>query len=810
MFSLGCLHQYRRLAKKYHPDKNQGKAAKSKFLRIQEAYEVLSDEGKMQEWERAQMGGGMGFGGHGWGGGRGGGATYYDPFTGTFRFAGGGGGGGHRQQQQQHWQRQRQQQQQQQQQQRQPPQPPPLQFHSELWDFDTLLEQVRGRRAKPLAVILFVDKPQNLRGRQKRIENTREWVKSFEAVAVNLKKMEIDAAHVDVSGISDLVRQRVLPHVVHDTGMSPHLFRSQSAWEEHLPTVAVYSPDCHELKCGAILRPRKTFSGLREVTKKQIESHIADKTYLPELEFVTAAGLKEMAESLRRWETLVVAVSKNAGGSSLVLRHVNKMSGSHIRIVKAVYRKSDADFWSSYARVKSAPSVVFFTDGQAEPASHLTEMKILKDVDAFMEAIVEKSKARVPSLHTSTAQSHFRRCAAPRICILALGQLGHSGGALESLLGGLFRALDSSKSRGAGPDDRLTLEKRHSDFYKMWKSGRYKMGWVNSGTQKKFLKHLNVKVPAGRVAVIALQTSQKPPDFSVTHRSEVVMLPGHSAALLLQAIDGLKLDVEMGGNALRHLEDISPPAGEAFSQKVEAGRRWAKSVAGPLLDDVLEFVFENGPLLATMAVVVGFTLLPYLWVYIVADEEKEDEQIQRDLDAAMRAEVAKVRTSRRGDVLTLDSGSELGSRGLFLAVLILPPELDASSVETVDSVEAVEGIRAHAVKTAASLAGAFRTERRLQFALLDLGLQPTWQGLADRLARAALEKYPEDAAEDEAAAPPLGATLAVWKPGRKGVANLGYVSSRDTTAPVEALVNRVERVLEGLEAFVAAKLPGLE
>ena len=89
--------------------------------------------------------------------------------------------------------------------------------------------------------------------------------------------------------------------------------------------------------------------------------------------------------------------------------------------------------------------------------------------------------------------------------------------------------------------------------------------------------------------------------------------------------------------------------------------------------------------------------------------------------------------------------------------------------------------------------------------------------LADRLARAALEKYPEDVAEDEAPAgglsglgPPLGATLVVWKPGRKGVANLGYVSSLDIEVPVESLVNRVERVLEGLETFLPAKFPELK
>ncbi|SRR5581483_1562136 len=82
---------YRALAKKYHPDKNKGdKAAEAKFKEISEAYAVLGDKEKREQYDR--LGSEAFSGGNPFGAGGPFGGFDFSQFTGRGRRTGGGGG----------------------------------------------------------------------------------------------------------------------------------------------------------------------------------------------------------------------------------------------------------------------------------------------------------------------------------------------------------------------------------------------------------------------------------------------------------------------------------------------------------------------------------------------------------------------------------------------------------------------------------------------------------------------------------------------------------------------------------------------
>ena len=81
---------YRKLAIKYHPDKNQGdKKAEEKFKELSQAYEVLSDPSKRQQYDQFGHAAFTGAGRN-----TGGGGGFHDPFDIFSQVFSGGGGGG--------------------------------------------------------------------------------------------------------------------------------------------------------------------------------------------------------------------------------------------------------------------------------------------------------------------------------------------------------------------------------------------------------------------------------------------------------------------------------------------------------------------------------------------------------------------------------------------------------------------------------------------------------------------------------------------------------------------------------------------
>lgn len=85
---------YKKLARTYHPDVNASKDAAEKFQQVQQAYEILSDKTKRENFDRFGVADGQGFNPRGGAGGAAGGQPFPFPFDIESLFNQGGGGGG--------------------------------------------------------------------------------------------------------------------------------------------------------------------------------------------------------------------------------------------------------------------------------------------------------------------------------------------------------------------------------------------------------------------------------------------------------------------------------------------------------------------------------------------------------------------------------------------------------------------------------------------------------------------------------------------------------------------------------------------
>ena len=216
------------------------------------------------------------------------------------------------------------------------------------------------------------------------------------------------------------------------------------------------------------------------------------------------------------------------------------------------------------------------------------------------------------------------------------------------------------------------------------------------------------------------------------------------------------------------------------------------------------------PLVLLFCLIFFLMAIPIItWVF---EDVSPTERRREDRSEHLRAAAAAPPDESEKDVLTLTAANEGSTRGTLLATLLIQRRgagAEAGPAGTDDNDD--PGPRRYATRVLKQLAKVFDRETKVQFCVVDTGLQPAWAPLAKQTAWACVQAYPDPALASEDVDLVDIVPLVVWSPSRNKSVLLGFVAGgRDVRVRLETLANRVERLLDGSESWnVASEFPAL-
>jgi len=195
------------------------------------------------------------------------------------------------------------------------------------------------------------------------------------------------------------------------------------------------------------------------------------------------------------------------------------------------------------------------------------------------------------------------------------------------------------------------------------------------------------------------------------------------------------------------------------------------------------------------------------WVF---EDVSPTERRREDRSEHLRAAAAAPPDESEKDVLTLTAANEGSTRGTLLATLLIQRRRAGAEAGPA-GMDDDGGPHRYATRVLKQLAKVFDRETKVQFCVVDTGLQPAWAPLAKQTAWACVQAYPDPALASEDVDLVDIVPLVVWSPSRNKSVLLGFAAGgRDVRVSLETLANRVERLLDGSESWnVASEFPAL-